>query len=342
MSVPAPAGGRSLPLWPLVILILLLVVASFAIGQFPVSVHDLLKLTFGKLFGPSQHESPLIATVVLEIRLPRVLGALLVGGALSAAGAAYQGMFRNPLVSPDILGVSAGAGLGAVLGIFLSLPAAGIQALAFLLGLAAVAIVYAISSRLRGNDPVLVLVLAGVVIGSLVGALISLLKIIADPYDQLPAITFWLLGSLANIDAGDIKLALPVVLLSVLPLYLLRWRMNLLSLHDEESRALGADTTRLRIVFIAAATLMTSAVVAIGGMVGWVGLVMPHIARMLVGPEFGRLLPASMLLGAGFLLLVDNVARSITSSEIPLGIVTALIGAPFFLWLLAAGRRPWR
>jgi len=335
-------AGRNLPLWPLGILVLLLVAASFAIGQFPVSLNDLLNLTFGKLFGPSPHVSSLVATVIFEVRLPRVLGALLVGGALAAAGAAYQGMFRNPLVSPDILGVSAGAGLGAVLGIFLSLTPAGVQALAFVFGLAAVALVYAIAARVRGNDPVLVLVLAGVVIGSLVGALISLLKIIADPYDQLPAMTFWLLGSLANVDVGDLKIAFPVVSLSLLPLYLLRWRMNILILHDEEGRALGVDTATLRIVFIIAATLMTSAVVAIGGMVGWVGLVIPHIARMLVGPEFGRLLPASMLLGAGFLLLVDNVARSITSSEIPLGILTALIGAPFFLWLLAAGRKPWQ
>ncbi|MGH8504089.1 MAG: FecCD family ABC transporter permease [Gammaproteobacteria bacterium] len=323
-------------------MILLLIAASFAIGQFPVSLRDLLDLALAKTFGDTQRVSPLVETVVFEIRLPRVLGALLVGGALAAAGAAYQGMFRNPLVSPDILGASAGAGLGAVLGIFLSLPSAAIQALAFMFGLAAVAIVYAIAARVRGNDPALVLVLAGVVIGSLVGAVISLLKIIADPYDQLPAITFWLLGSLANLDAGDIKLALPAVMLSLMPLYLLRWRMNLLCLHDEESRALGVDTARLRIVFIAAATLMTSAVVAIGGMVGWVGLIVPHIARMLVGPEFGRLLPAAMLLGAGFLLLVDNVARSATSSEIPLGILTAVVGAPFFLWLLAAGRRPWQ
>ncbi|MGI8740816.1 MAG: FecCD family ABC transporter permease [Gammaproteobacteria bacterium] len=313
-----------------------MMLTSFAIGQFPVSLRDLVNLTLGGAVPP------MVETVIVQVRLPRVLGAVLVGAALAAAGAAYQGMFRNPLVSPDILGVSAGAGLGAVLGIFLSLPVIAIQTLAFAFGLATVFLVYLIAVAVRGNDPVLVLVLAGVVMGTLAGAVISLLKILADPYDQLPAMTFWLLGSLASLNPADIKAALPMVLIGLAPLYLLRWRMNLMSLEEEEGRALGVDTTRLRLLFIVAATLMTAAAVSISGIVGWVGLIMPHVARMLVGPNFDRLLPASMLLGAMYLLLVDNLARSLTVTEVPLGILTAFLGAPFFLWLLASGRRVWQ
>lgn len=320
------------------VLLILLIIASFAIGKYPVSLDDLFLLFSGQQDSvPAQ-----TAIVVWQIRLPRIIGAILVGAALAAAGATYQGMFRNPLVSPDILGVSAGAGLGAVLGIFLSLPVVGIQLLAFAGGLLTVFLVYLIALSVRAHDPVLVLVLAGVVMGTLAGAGISLLKILADPYDQLPAITFWLLGSLAALNLEDLSTALPAVLIGLIPLYLLRWRMNLLSLDDEEARALGIDTGKLRILFICAATLMTAAVVAISGTIGWVGLIMPHIARLLVGPNFSRLLPASMLLGAAYLLVVDNLARTLTSIEVPLGILTALIGAPFFLWLLARGRPVWQ
>jgi len=328
-------------LWLLTGLLVVLTLASFGLGQYPVTASDLWRLLLHRL-GAAVTVSPALETVVWQVRLPRISGALLVGAALAAAGATYQGMFRNPLVSPDILGVSAGAGLGAVLGIFLSLPVIGIQLLAFAGGLATVGLVYLLALSVRAHEPVLVLVLAGVVLGTLAGSLISLLKILADPYDQLPAITFWLLGSLAALTIDDLRAALPAVLLGLVPLVLLRWRMNLLALDDEEARALGVDTGRLRAVFICAATLMTAAVVAISGTVGWVGLVMPHIARLLVGPNFARLLPAALLLGAGYLLLVDNLARSLTTTEVPLGILTALIGAPFFLWLLARSRHGWQ
>lgn len=342
-------------------LLLILIALSFRIGQYPVSLGDLAALLgqsftawlgpwaaqlSGQAFGQTgpavSAEQAQLAVVVWHIRLPRILAAVLVGAALAAAGATYQGMFRNPLVSPDILGVSAGAGLGAVLGIFLSLPVIGIQALAFVGGLLTVALVYGLALTVRGHEPLLVLVLAGVVLGSLTGALISLLKILADPYDQLPAITFWLLGSLAAVNTADLTAALPAVLLGLAPLLLLRWRMNLLSLDDEEARALGVNTGLLRLLFISAATLMTAAVVAISGTVGWVGLIIPHIARLLVGPDFARLLPAAMLLGATYLLLVDNLARGLTTLEIPLGILTSLLGAPFFLWLLARSRQGWQ
>jgi iron complex transport system permease protein len=328
--------------WLLVGLVVLLCIVALGIGQFPIGPVQIIEVLSSRLVGWPSEVPDAIVTVILQVRLPRIAAALIVGAALAAAGAAYQGLFRNPLVSPDILGVSAGAGLGAVFGIFLSLPVIGIQLLAFVFGIATVSLVYLVASAVRGREPVLVLVLAGVVLGTLAGSMISLLKVLADPYDQLPAITFWLLGSLAATTPSDVLGAVPLVLLGLLPLHLLRWRMNLMSLGDEEAEALGVDARRLRLVFIVAATLMTTAVVAISGIIGWVGLIMPHIARMLVGPNFDRLLPSAMLLGAGYLLIVDTLARTIAVTEVPLGILTAFLGAPFFLWLLARGREAWR
>jgi iron complex transport system permease protein len=207
--------------------------------------------------------------------------------------------------------------------------------------LGTVALVYAVAALVRGRDTVLVLVLAGVVVGSLAGACISLLKILADPYDQLPAITFWLLGSLSSLRNADLAVAAPLVLIGLVPLVLLRWRINVLSLGDEEAKALGINVDALRAVVVTAATLITASVVAISGVIGWIGLVMPHLARMLVGPNFDRLLPTAMLMGASYLLLVDTLARTMARIEVPLGILTALLGAPFFLWLLARGRDGW-
>jgi iron complex transport system permease protein len=318
-----------------------LIAAAFALGRYPVSVSEIARLLIAKTLGGPHAVSSTVDAVVFQIRGPRVLAALIVGGALAAAGSAYQGMFRNPLVSPDILGVSTGAALGASLAIFLSTSALFIQACAFAGGLLAVGLVYLIGVRLRGHDPLLALVLTGVVIGSLLGSVIALLKYLADPYNQLPAITYWLLGSLGSITPRELVVAAPLMLLGLVPMVLMRWRMNLLALPDDEARALGVDTARLRIVVVMAATLMTATAVAISGIIGWVGLLIPHAARLLVGPDFGRLLPLSMLLGAGFLLAVDTLCRTIASIEVPPGVLTALIGTPFFLWLFALSRRRW-
>ena len=326
--------GFSFKVLLLCVLLVLLCAMALAIGPLRLSAGDILAALQGS--GSDQ-----AVTVVWQIRLPRIAAALMAGAALAAAGAAYQTLFRNPLVSPDILGVSAGAGLGAVLGIFLSLPVFGIQLLAFAGGMAAVALVGLVASAVRHTDHTLVLVLTGVVVGALAGAMTSLLKVLADPYDQLPAITFWLLGSLASVTPDDIWPVLPAVLIGLVPLVLLGWRINVLSLGDDEARALGVETGRLRLMVIAAATLATAAVTALAGVLGWVGLVIPHIARMLVGPDFTRLLPVSLLLGAGYLLIVDTLARAISGTEVPLGILTAVVGAPFFIWLLARGRRVW-
>ncbi len=332
-------GGQIGVLGGLAAALFVLILAAALIGAYPLTPADIAGAIARRLTGsPAQGQ---IDTVLFEVRLPRVFAAVLVGAALAAAGAAYQTLFRNPLVSPDILGVSTGAGLGAVFGIFLSLPVAGIQLAAFVMGLATVGLVYGIASLVYGREPLLVLVLAGVVVGALAGAAISLLKILADPYDQLPAIVFWLLGSLSAIRKADVWAATPLVVVALVPLVLLRWRINVLSLGDEEARALGVEAGRLRLFVIAAATLMTASVVAISGVIGWLGLVIPHIARMLVGPSFDRLLPTAMLLGGGYLLLVDTLARTMARIEVPIGILTAVIGAPFFLWLLARGREGW-
>lgn len=324
------------------VLLVVVVVLALSAGKYDVSLSEIGLVVWSRLTGSPSGLDATVETVIWNVRLPRVLAGLLVGASLAAAGAVYQGLFRNPLVSPDILGVSAGASLGAVGGIFFSLPVLAIQGMAFVGGLAAVAMVYLVGSAVRGRDPVLVLVLAGVAIGALLGACISLLKVLADPYNQLPAITFWLLGSLASITRGDAISILPAVLVGLVPMVLLRWRMNLMTLDEEEARALGIETGRLRLLLIAAATLMTAAAVSVSGIIGWVGLVMPHIARSLVGPDFGRLLPASLMLGGGYLIGVDALARTVAQIEVPLGILTAVIGAPFFLWLLASGRRGWQ
>jgi iron complex transport system permease protein len=314
---------------------------AFTVGRYPINLGDLFGVIAGKLTGHAPNVPPAVENVIWQVRGPRVIAASLVGAALAVAGTAFQGLFRNPLVSPDILGASSGAALGAVFGIFTSLGMFAIQALAFFGGLLAVASVYAVGSAVRARDPVLVLVLAGVVIGALLGAGVGLIKYLADPYNQLPAMTFWLLGSLAATGPSDLVPLFGPVAVGTLVLLALRWRMNVMSLPDEEARALGVPTGALRIAIVAAATLVTSASVATAGIIGWVGLVVPHIARTLVGPDFGRLIPAAALIGAGFLLLIDTIARTAAAVEIPLGILTALIGTPFFIWLLASVSKTW-
>ena len=314
---------------------------AFTVGRYPVGLGEFFDVLAARLTGRVPNVPAAVDNVIWQVRGPRVLAAALVGAALAVAGTAFQGLFRNPLVSPDILGASSGAALGAVLGIFFSLGVFAIQALAFVGGLVAVAAVYLIGSAVRARDPILVLVLTGVVIGALLGAGVGLVKYLADPYNQLPAMTFWLLGSLAATGVADLVPLFGPVALGTLVLVALRWRMNAMSLPDEEARTLGLPTGPLRVAIVAAATLVTSASVATAGIIGWVGLVVPHIARTLVGPDFARLLPAAALLGGGFLLVIDTIARTAAAIEIPLGILTALVGTPFFIWLLASVSKTW-
>jgi iron complex transport system permease protein len=314
---------------------------AFTVGRYPVSLGELVNVLFAKATGHAPTVPAAVQSVILDVRGPRVLAAALIGAALAVAGTAFQGLFRNPLVSPDILGASSGAALGAVLGIYFSLGIIAIQAFAFAGGLAAVAAVYVIGSLVRARDPVLVLVLTGVVVGALLGAGVGLVKYLADPYNQLPAMTFWLLGSLSAANTADLLPLFGPVAIGAAVLIALRWRMNAMSLPEEEARALGLATGPLRIAIVAAATLVTSASVATAGIIGWVGLVVPHLARSLVGPDFARLVPASAILGGGYLLLIDTLARTAAEVEIPLGILTAVVGTPFFIWLLAGMQRNW-
>lgn len=330
-------GGLSIGL----LLLIAGVAVAFSVGRFPITLGDLGLALWARLTGQASGLPPAVDAVIFNIRGPRVLAAILCGAALAVAGAAFQGLFRNPLVSPDILGASSGAALGAITGIFFSLGVFAIQAMAFGGGLVAVALVYLIGSSIRSGDVALVLVLTGVVIGSLLGAGVGLLKYLADPYNQLPLMTFWLLGSLSGTDRNDLLPLFGPIAVGVAVLLALRWRMNVMSLPEEEARALGLATGPLRLAIVAAATLVTSASVAAAGIIGWVGLIVPHLARFLVGPEFGRLLPTAALLGGGYLLLIDTLARSVAQVEIPLGILTAVIGSPVFIWLLASARKSW-
>lgn len=320
-----------------VLLTLLLVVValgSAAIGSYSLSLHDWRSV----FTTPFDSGTPGI--VLLQIRLPRILACILVGSGLALAGASYQGLFNNPMVSPDILGASAGAGFGAAVGILLGLDIVAIQVLSFAAGVFAVLLAWGLAAGLcRRGDPVLMLVLVGILVGSLFSALISLTKYIGDPLDKLPAITFWLLGSFAAITPKDVRLAGVPIIIGCIPLLLLRWRLNVLCMGDQEARTLGMNTLAMRLIVILSATLITASSVSMCGMVGWIGLVVPHLARLIVGPNHKILLPTAAVMGGCFLLLVDDVARSAGALEIPVGILTALIGAPFFLFLLMREQR---
>ncbi len=317
-----------------------LFVVSFTLGRYPVPPLDVVKVLLHQVI-PLDHTWPsTIDTVVLQIRLPRILAAMLVGASLSLSGASFQGLFRNPLVSPDILGVSTGAGFGAALAILISGSWVAIEVSAFTFALLAVGISYFISTIVRGN-PTLSLILAGMAIASLFGALLALMKYVADPINQLPEITYWLMGSLASVKTSDLSLAAILMLSGIIVLMLIRWRLNALAMGEEEALALGVDTGRLRVIIVLCCTMITASSVCISGTIAWVGLVIPHIGRLLVGPNHKRLLPVCLLLGSTYLLLIDNIARLAASVEIPIGILTAIIGAPFFIYLLQRGGRGW-
>ncbi len=324
----------------LVIPLIILFFISFLIGRYPISPSEVLMALAAKTTLVNYNIPPSVEAVIFQIRLPRIMAAMMVGAALSIAGASFQGMFKNPLVSPDKLGVSAGAGFGAALAILFVAGPFMVQFSAFMGGLLAVGLTYMISQTFKGTS-MLTLVLCGIAIAALFSAFISMIKYVADPYEQLPTIVFWLMGSLSAVTNQDILMVtLPMVVGSGI-LLLIRWRINVLSMGEDEAQTLGVDTKKLHIIIITCCTIVTAAAVSISGIIGWIGLVIPHITRMIVGPDHKVLLPASIFMGAFFLLLIDDVARTITTVEIPLGILTAIIGAPFFLYLLAKSKEGW-
>lgn len=317
----------------LIVLPVAVLVLSISLGRYEVSPKTGLSIVLSHVLPIQQTWSEIEESVVFDIRLPRALLAMLVGASLAISGAAFQGLFKNPLVSPDILGVSAGAGFGACLGILLSGKAMAVQFLAFAFGIIAVLAAYMISRRKRGTS-LLMLVLVGVISSSLFSALIGLVKYVADPDEQLPTIVYWLMGSLAGATYKDLLWGAPPIVIGCAVLLLLRWKINVLSLGEEEAQSLGVDTRWSKRLVIMAATITIAASVSLCGIVGWIGLVIPHIARMLVGPDHKRLFPACISIGAFSLLIIDDVARIATAVEIPLSILTAIIGAPFFAYLL--------
>lgn len=315
---------------------LAVLLGSLLVGRYALSPGQLVHMLWARISGGAADWPISDDKVVFAVRLPRVAAAALVGAALAVSGAAYQGMFRNPMVSPDILGASTGAGFGAAVAILLGAGYFGISAAAFCCGLLAVAAAWLVSRLSKANQAV-ALILAGMMISSLFSAGTSFVKLVADTQQQLPAITYWLMGSLSSIKDKDVVfLAIPVAL-GMIPLFFLRWRMNLLTVGEEEAQSMGVNTRRLRGAVIVCATLLTSASVAVSGMIGWVGLVIPHFCRMLFGYDYRRLIPAGALFGAAFLLAVDDIARLVTTGELPLGILTAFVGAPLFLYLIATG-----
>ena len=320
----------------LVVIFIVVFFGSFMLGRYPVSPPELMKIILSGIIDIPQSWPDAAENVIFQIRLPRVLAAAIIGAALSIAGVSYQGMFQNPMVSPDILGASSGAGFGAALAILLGAGYMGISVAAFLFGLATVMLAYGIS-RVSRINATLAMILAGMMIGSLFTSCTSFVKLVADTEQTLPAITYWLMGSLVSIKPQDVAFAIVPIIVGSVPLFLLKWRMNLLTVGEEEAQAMGINTRALRLVVIVCATLLTASSVAISGMIGWVGLVIPHFCRMIFGYDYRKIIPASALFGATFLMVVDNIARLATTAEIPLGILTSFVGAPIFVYLILKG-----
>lgn len=323
--------NRRLRILVLAIVFVVVAVVSLGIGRYPISPIRVVQTLLGG--GNAQEKA-----VVLKIRLPRIIAATLIGAGLALAGQTMQMIFRNPLVSPDVLGTSTAAGFGASVSLLLGLSTLAVTVNAFIFGVASVVLVWAIGSRVKGEQT-MGLILIGMVVSSLFSAGTSFIKLIADPNNILPAITYFLMGSLAGCSFQDLQIIAVPMAISFATLLLVSWKLNILSLSEDEARSLGVNTRLLRSVAIGASTLMTASAVAVSGQIGWVGLIVPHMARRITGSNATYSLPASMLFGATFLIIVDNVSRTATTAEIPIGILTAFIGAPFFLYLILKENR---
>ena len=338
---PSKAARRAIVvIVGLAVFLVVTICVSLMLGRYPIEPGQAIAMLVDQIPGISieQFWTDQQATLFYNVRLPRILLAIMVGCCLATAGAAFQGTFQNPLVSPDILGASQGAAFGAAVAILAGSAAFGVSLSAFGFSILTVMLVLLVSSRAKGNR-ILVTVLAGTMISSLFSAGVSYAKLVADPTDDLPAITYWLMGSLTGARMSDIALAAVPMAVGIAVLFALRWRINILTMGDDEAATMGVNARRLRLLIIVAATLATAASVAVSGMIGWVGLVIPHLCRMMVGSDYRKLIPTSMLLGASFLLIVDNIARLATTAEIPIGILTAFVGAPFFLYLITRKKK---
>lgn len=322
----------------LLVFLVVAAAASLMLGRYPIDPLQAMAMLVNQVIPLDQTWTSQQATLFFNVRLPRILLGVMVGCCLAVAGASYQGTFQNPLVSPDILGASQGAAFGAALGILLHLGGTGVSVFAFVFSLLCVFLVLLIGSRAKGNH-MMVVVLAGVMVSSLFQAGVSYAKLVADPTDELADITYWLMGSLTGARMGEVVAVFPIMLVGCIVLFAMRWRINILTMGDDEAATMGVNARLTRVVIIIAATLITASSVCVTGMIGWVGLVIPHLCRMMVGADYRYLIPASMAMGGGFLLVVDDVARLATTAEIPIGILTAFIGAPFFLFLITRKKK---
>jgi iron complex transport system permease protein len=325
----------------LLVLPFVLFIYSLTLGVYPIKTADVARILLSPVYPHAAENSGEVAkTLVLRIRLPRILAAMLIGASMAGTGTAFQGIFKNPLVDSNLLGVTSGAGFGAALALSLGLATSEIQLSAFLFGLLAVGLAF-FGSRLYRTAPMIVLTLMGVLIGSFFGSLTSLLKYLADPLDTLPAITFWLMGGLTGVTWKDIPLLAAIAVAGGTFLWTVRWQLNILSMGDEEAITLGINATRMKFAIIICCTLMTAAAVSVGGVIGWIGLVIPHAGRIIVGPNHLRLVPVSLSLGACFLLVIDNLSRAVLPAEIPLGVLTGLVGVPLLIALLRRNQTGW-
>ena len=320
----------------------LLFFVSLFLGRYMINPLDVLKILVDKIPGIHIDKTwtDTAETVVIKVRFPRAVMAALVGAGLSMSGASFQGMFQNPLVSPFVLGVSAGASFGAALGLLLSLPTITVQLMAFAFGILAVGITYAMA-HLYKTTPILMLVLSGMVVSAFFQALVSLIKFAADDEDKLPAITFWLMGSIGKVGLNDLAPSAIPMILAMAVLFAIRWRLNVLSMGEREAESLGVNTERIKLVIIICTTLISSLTVSLCGIIGWVGQVIPHFCRMLVGPNHKALIPATIFVGASYIIVIDNLCRLVSATEIPIGILTAVVGAPVFAYLLRKTKGGW-
>jgi iron complex transport system permease protein len=334
---------RLLPVGISALALFLTMLVSLRLGKYPLPLGDILGYCSHALWGGGTVDAERLATLhnlLVEIRMPRILAAGMIGAALSVSGAAYQAMFVNPLVSPGILGVLGGSAFGAALGMLLGTSWFGIQVLTFVFGFAAMGVAVGVARIYRVNSTVM-LVLGGVISSAFFTSLVSIVKYSADPYNQLPAIVYWLMGNMSLVDRSTaVRAGIPICI-GIVGLILSGRHLNVLSMGDEEARALGINVNRVRMIVIVCATLVSAMTVVIAGTIGWVGLIIPHITRMITGPDNETLLPVSALLGATYLVIVDDISRLAFSFEIPIGILTALVGIPFFALVLKNTRKGW-